>query len=376
MNGKRILLLLKIIFTLFFLVFFNGCGGDKPKFTPEELAGIPLPQKDGLPQVTGGFVLKVENETITAAEIVTALREHFEDKAKGKNFEQFKTDAAPQVEQFIVNKISDILLYNQGRNKLGENIDEALEKAVKAEVRKYINNFGGDWAKAQQALKRDGMDWTSFKEYQKRIIISQSYISYQMPEKKKVTYNELLDYYNKIKYESFTTPAMIKFRLIDIQPAKLEVTDSNTTRQEIAAKLVNDLLDRIKAGEDFGELARQYSHGHRQMFGGLWKPVQPGSLAKPFDILAEYAEKTKQGQIAGPIEADNHIFIMKLEEKNPEGVKPLAEVQNQIEEKILFEQRKKAVDELTAKLVEEAEIAKKDEFINSCLRRIYLICNQ
>jgi len=123
-------------------------------------------------------------------------------------------------------------------------------------------------------------------------------------------------------------------------------------------------------------LARQYSHGHRQMFGGLWKPVQPGSLAKPFDILAEYAEKTKQGQIAGPIEADNHIFIMKLEEKNPEGVKPLAEVQNQIEEKILFEQRKKAVDELTAKLVEEAEIAKKDEFINSCLRRIYLICNQ
>jgi len=85
--------------------------------------------------------------------------------------------------------------------------------------------------------------------------------------------------------------------------------------------LAGELLGRIDNGEGFGALAGQYSHGHRRLFGGLWKPVQPESLAEPYDILAAEAEKIEPGRTTGPIEAANgeHIFIMKLEDKQSQN---------------------------------------------------------
>lgn len=153
-----------------------------------------------------------------------------------------------------------------------------------------------------------------------------------------------------MKDEFFFRRAVLRFRLIDIEPAKLEVTDPNQNRLEKAEELADELMGRLRTGEDFGELAKRYSNGHRAMFGGLWKPVEPGSLAKPYDILAGEAERIKPGQIAGPIKAGEHIFIMKLEDKQSAGFEPFEDVQSQVEAQIFFERRKKAVDEFSTSL--------------------------
>ena len=354
------------------LLLMSGCGGsDKPRLTEEELARIPFAQKTGLPEASGGFVLAVGGETVTSDEVIAPLIEHLKPIAQRSDFERFKEQARGQVEQVLTNKISNILLYREAKRKAPEQIDEALERLAEAEVRKFIVSFEGDYARAEQALKQMGMDWASFKEYQKKMMLSQSYIASQLPENKPIIYSELLDCYDKMKEEFFTTPAMLKFRLIDIEVAKLELSDPNQNRQEQAKQLANELLRRIQAGEDFGKLAEQYSHGHRALFGGLWKPVQPGSLAKPYDILVAEAERIEPGQIAGPIETGGHIFIMELVEKRPESVKSFEEVQKEVEAKINFDRRKQAVDELNAKLVRQAALTQRDEFIDFCLEKIY-----
>jgi peptidyl-prolyl cis-trans isomerase SurA len=358
------------------LLLVTGCGGNKPKLTEAELERIPLAQKTGLPECSGGFVLAVCGETITADEIITPLIGNFRSIAQTSNFEQFKERARPELEKVVVTKVSNILLYQQAKKQAGENIDERLEKLADSEVRKFVVGFGGDYARAEEALKQMGMDWRSFKEYQKKMILSQSYVSSQLPDKKAVSHSELMDCYNEMKEKSFTTPAILKFRLIDIQPAKLEVTDPNKDRLDQARELANELIGRLQAGEDFDTLAKQYSHGYRREFGGLWKPVQPESLAEPYDILAVQAEKIEPGQIAGPIETSGHIFIMKLEEKQPKTIKPFREVQKEIEAKIVFERRKNAVDELGDKLVQQAALGKEDEFIDFCVGEIYRLSNQ
>jgi parvulin-like peptidyl-prolyl isomerase len=185
-----------------------------------------------------------------------------------------------------------------------------------------------------------------------------------------------MDGYNRMKDELFVTTAMLKFQLIDIEVAKLEVAEPNQSRLEQARELADELMRRLQAGEDFGELANKYSHGHRRQFGGLWKPVQPGSLAEPYDILAAEAELIEPGQLAGPTEADGHIFIMKLVEKRPEDVEPFEKVQEQVKAKIIFERRKRAVDKLTAEFVQQVVLNGKDEFIEFCTRKIYLMSNQ
>ena len=359
------------------LLLIAGCGGgDKPRFTEEELADIPLGQKTGLPEASGGFVLAVGGETITSDEIIAQLIEYFRPVAQSSDFVTFKQQAGPQLEHILMTEVSNILLYSQAKRQAGEDIDELLEKLADAEVRKFVVSFGSDYARAEQALKQDGMDWASFKEYQKRMILSQSYVASQLPESKPITYSELIDRYNRMRDELFTTPAKLKFRLIDIQPEKLEIEDPNESRQELAKRLADELIGRIHRGEDFGELAKQYSHGHRRTFGGSWKPIQPASLAEPYDILAVEAERLKPGQFAGPVEAGEHIFIMKLEEKQAESIEPLEKVQSQVEAKIKFDRRKKAVDELGAKLIQQARVGNRDAFIDFCLRKIYWISNQ
>ena len=357
------------------LLWIAGCKA-KPKFTEEELALMPPPKKEGLPEASGGFVLVVGGKTITSDEITAAVIERFRPAAQRSNFEQFKELTRPALEQILTNKISSILLYNQAKSEGGEGIDERLDKVVENEVKKFILNFEGDYARAEQALKEMGMDWQSFREYQKKAILSQSYIASQLPEDRPITYSELVDCYNEMKEESFIIPAMIKFRLIDIEAAKIEVADPNENRQEKTRELADKLVRQIRQGGDFGELAKQYSHGHMRGFGGLWKPVQPASLAKPYDILAVEAERMEPGQIAGPVDAGEHIFIMRLEGKRPRSFEPLEEVQKQVEAKIVFERRIKTIDELESKFVEQASVGEKDEFIDFCLEKIYRMSNQ
>jgi parvulin-like peptidyl-prolyl isomerase len=170
---------------------------------------------------------------------------------------------------------------------------------------------------------------------------------------------------------------MIQFRLIDIQPAKLDAADPNEKRQ-LAEKAANELLARIKAGEDFAELAKtsQYSHGHMRTFGGLWKPVKPDSLAPPYDVLSAAAQKTEPNQVAELIRTPEHIFIMKLQQKQLAGYEPFEYVQGFVRQAVLIDRQNELLDKLNAIVQQQADLGQTDEFIDFCLEQIHQICNQ
>lgn len=248
------------------LLLTGGCGGtDKPRFSKEELARMPFPQRSGLPECSGGFVLSVGGETITSDEIIGSiirrkgvfvpLIESLRPIAQKNDREQFKEQARPQVEQVINSKLSRILLYQRAKEQAGEGVDEALEKLAEEEIR---IRFGRDDTKVNAALKQMGMNRQNYKEYLKMMILNQSYRVSRIRDNRPITYSELLKCYNEMKDE-FVQPAVIKFRLIDIKVAELEVSDPNQDRRQLARDLANELVGRIRAGEDIGELYEKYS---------------------------------------------------------------------------------------------------------------------
>jgi parvulin-like peptidyl-prolyl isomerase len=179
-----------------------------------------------------------------------------------------------------------------------------------------------------------------------------------------------------MKDKAFAKVARITFRLIDVQPARLKVPDPNEDRRGLAKELADRLFARIQSGEDFAELAKQYSHDEWREFGGLWRPVNPASLAAPYDILAAQAETMEAGQVSSPIEVEGHIFIMKLEEKQSAGYEPFEQVQGRVEEQVIFERQKEVFDRLNARIVRQAELGRTDKFIDFCLEKIYQRSNQ
>ena len=374
-----------VFLSVLMLLLIGGCGdGSKP--TDAELERQALTRRIRLVEASGGYVLIVGGETITSDEIIESPVEsggrfvlpieHFKPIAQASELEQFKARVRGQLKEIVSAKISNILLYQQAKRQAGKNIDQALDKQAEKALREFVVAFGGDQIKADEALEQMGMDWKSFREYQKRLILTQWYLGSKFSNNKPVTYRELMDCYNEMKDKYFAKPGIVQFRLIDIQPAKLELTDPNEDRYQLAEKLAIELARRIRSGEDFGELAKQYSHGPMREFGGLWRPVQPGSLAPPYDMLAAEAWNTEPGQIAHLIITPEHVFILKLEEKQSAGYEPFEKVQEQVRNKIILDRRKEIAGRVNATLLQQAELSETDEFVDFCLEKIYQMRDQ
>lgn len=138
------------------LFFAGGCGDSSdPVSTEDQLQRSILVRKAGQPGV-----LVVGNEVVTCDEIIAtpmeynqmivSLAELLAPAAQAGSLEQFKQLARPRVEEVITSRISYILLYQQAKRQVGENIDESLEKAAEKEWRRFVLRFGGDEAKAEE----------------------------------------------------------------------------------------------------------------------------------------------------------------------------------------------------------------------------------
>ena len=357
------------------VVFWGGCRSNTlptGKFSDEEMANIKLVDRGNLPLPAGGFVLSVGSETITVDEIVSLARRNAGWEGRGGSFEQFKIQARGIVQDAVLGKVSDILLYQKAKGKAPENIEEVLEKVAESEVNRFVTSYNGNYAAAQEAIAEMGLDWQGFRDYKKREMLIQSYLSEKLSAEQPITHGEMLDYYNLIKDERFEWEGTIEFRLIDIQAAKVEMSGyEDLTREEVGSKVANELFESISQGREFGEIAREHSHGHRAEYGGLWTTVTAGSLMAPHDVLEAEAEKMEAGEVSGVIENDGHFFIMKLEDKRQRGYKAFEEVQESIEREIRLHRRMRRYEELIMKLINQANITDMDDFVDFCVEAAY-----
>jgi len=378
---------LLVVLGLSVLFSGGGCGEKSPTLTDAELEQIAITEKIQTVEKAGGLVLVVGGDTITSDEVLNTSADRYGEAnktvvelltpvANGNDPNRFRELARGLLKNVVLDRTSGVLLYQHAKREIGEGANEALDTMAEKELRKFVLRYGGDEAKADEALRAMGMDRKKFKDEQKKLVITQSYVASKLSYKRPVTYGELVECYEKHKDELFHREAKLKFRLIDIDILKVPVKSLDENRLEAARKLGEELAKRARAGEDFAKLAEEYSHDHRRAFGGLWPEVQPDSLAEPYSALAEMARQINPGQIAGPAEAVGHIFVMKLEEKQLEGYEPLEKVQGRVNERILADRHNEAVRMLTDRLLREAAIGETDEFIDFCLNKIYAMSRE
>ncbi|AQT68153.1 peptidylprolyl isomerase [Anaerohalosphaera lusitana] len=377
MSVRKSLMIIGIAGFCAVLLFSAGCfkaKGGFGRYSEEEMQEIDLAQRDNLPVPTGGLVLSVRGEAISVDEVIEPLQSGFE-KIAGTNFQTFVEQSRPAVSRVVMNKVTDILLYNQAQRKAGDNaqMEDKLEQAVESEVDRFIVEWGGDYAKAQAAIEEMGMDWKSFREYQKRMLLTQSYLGEKLKSETEVVSRRRMKKFYDENQELFEQKGVLDFKLIDIRPEKLadEQVEEGQDRKDAAIQLAGSLYARAKAGDDFGELAEEYSHGHMAISGGDWDAVTPGSLAAPYDAIEEAAKDMEAGELSGPIVADGHVFVMQLEEYRAGGVVSFAEAQDKIEYQLKTQRRREQFNEIIAELMEQANVQGMDRFVEYCLVEAY-----
>lgn len=351
------------------VIFLTGCNSKKlphGKYSEEEMESIPFANKSELPQATGGMSMRIYSETITVGEILGYVEQKLKPLAEKSDAETFLSQALPDIRETLRNKVTDVLLYQEARKTAPEDIDEKISKAVESEIARFVAGYGNNYALAENAIKRMGMDWKSFREYEKKLILTQSYISSTVKEEKRFAYRDLLDYYESVKAEQFSKPGFVEFSIIDIDPG-------NLTAEQAAADRIEEVLAKLDTGEDFAEVAKQYSHGPFAAMGGKLEPVSldSGSLAEPYGTLAKEAQRMQPGQIIGPIEILGHLFVLKLDQLELGESKSFEEVQHLVEQQLQFLNRQKQYLELVQKLIAKADFVQLEQFSQFCALEAY-----
>jgi parvulin-like peptidyl-prolyl isomerase len=293
--------------------------------------------------------------------------------AKETTLDQFMELTRPYLRQRMNTCISNTVLYKKAKRELardyGDKVDEKLEGYVDKDWRQFVLEKGeGSEVVAEEVLKKKGMTRATYKEQTKRLILAR--YSLKLVTDRPITHGELVACYDEMKSE-FAVPPLVQFRLIEIQPDKVEVKDPNENRLIKARVLAEDLARRVKDGANFAMLAEQQSHGLRRETGGLWPASDPNAFLPPYDAVAAKATELEVGQVAGPLDIGGRFFIVKLEQKRARGYQPLPEVQKKLEAKIAEDRREEAIKQIDAEIAAQTAMVDTNVFLDRCLEYVY-----
>lgn len=150
--------------------------------------------------------------------------------------------------------------------------------------------------------------------------------------KVEVSDDEISEYYNEHPDE-FQNPKTVEARhiLIKVKP------DAAAEEVAKAKEKIEDILKKAKAGQDFAELAKQYSEGPSKSKGGNLGSFRREAMVKPF---ADKAFAMQAGEISDPVRTRFGWHIIKVEKVNEATVTTLADARDNIRKKLADEKAK------------------------------------
>ncbi len=199
----------------------------------------------------------------------------------------------------------------------------------------------------QQASK-DGLDKgpeieEKLQDLRKRLVV-EAYLKKKVETESNVSDEDLKKFYEQNK-DKFKTGEQIKASHILVK-----------TEQE-----AKSILDQIKAGGSFEELAKKNSVDSSAAKGGdLWW-FGKGSMVPAFERAAL---ALKEGQVSEVVKSDFGYHIIKLTGKRPAGIRPLEEVKEQIKGAIMPGKQQEVFQKIKEELKKTAKITIKEDVIN------------
>ena len=206
-------------------------------------------------------------------------------------------------------------------------------KAKKADIDSYIARIQAQSnlsdKEFEAALIEQNM---SMEDYRTRVAseVEQAILmSREIGAKVNVTPEDVQRYYDE-HIDEYTQPAQIRVRHV-FRPLS---TSANEAEEREAIGVVYQVRQRALAGENFGNLADQYSGGPGAGSGGDLGYFERGQMPEGIEQVAFSLEN---GDISQPFRTNSGMHLLKVEDKRNAGLQPLETVSEEIKNKLYSE---------------------------------------
>ncbi|HTL69424.1 MAG TPA: peptidylprolyl isomerase [Lacunisphaera sp.] len=308
-------------------------------------AEVKNPPPDNLNmRYANGIAAIVEDHIITVDDIRREIGPLIPEVQKqSRNEQEFNEKLESLQEDVIQNLIDRVLIvkdfYKDEKRKVPASyIDNQLAETI-------ITQFDGDRSKYLAYLRSRGI---SQKDYRKEIEEDMIYGYMRQQQQKSastVSPVKIETYYNENK-ERFYQEDSVHLRLIQLARAADETDQALRARAE-------EVMEQLKAGADFGDLARKYSNDSRKGKGGDWGWQRRSDLRKEFsDVIFAL----KKGEHSEPLIMPEGAFILFVEDRKYAGVQSIDEVRPEIEHTLLQQGTRQATERWLEKLRRNAYI--------------------
>jgi len=306
-------------------------------------------------RVVEEIVARVNNEIITYSEYQKSeseLHEEVRQDCQGCGQDRLNQLYEERQKNLLRDQIDQSLLEQRAKD-LGISVENDVIKRLD-QVRQQ-NNFPTMEA-LQAAVEGQGMSWEDYKGNFRNQLLTQEVIRREVGSRVDIGHDDVKKYYDEHKQE-FVRPEQVVL-------ADIFLSTEGKTPEQVAViqKKANDLLARLKKGDDFSELAKRNSEGPTAKDGGELGAFERGQLSKQ---LEDTVFALNKNQLTDVIQTKTGFEVLKVLEHFEAGLQPVEKVEPEIENRIYAERMAPILRNYLGELREESYVVVKPGYVDT-----------
>jgi len=257
-----------------------------------------------------GVVAVVGDEVILKSEVDEQLAFYLM-QAQIDPADTVKVEAARK--EILDRMVDAKVIVNEARKRKMIITKQELDQAVEDAVKEVKGRMGSE-AKFKEQMGKEGLTEEKLRTRYRRELESQllamKLVDREVRSKIKVTDQDVDSFYTERKQDLPKKPAEVTLAQVVVLP----VIDSTVDKR--AREKAQTILDSIRAGQNFEQLAAQYSEDASSENGGDIGVIKKGEFEESFE---KAALALSPGQVSGVVRTRFGYHIIKLVEKDDQG---------------------------------------------------------
>jgi PPIC-type PPIASE domain len=308
---------------------------------------------EGEPFAAGEVVAIVGGQPILVGDMLLEINQLFEKHMPGAN-KEIRNREMPNAVKALTQKYVDAkLLFIDTVRKLPESadVDKIMEEAAKefdnSALPKIMEKAGAKSPNEYDAaLRSKGSSLRQMRENWAREQLVSYFVMQNLKFEKDITHEQLLKYYQD-HLADYHQPSRARWEELMVRFDKYPNRDAAF---EALVKMGNEVV----YGAKLEAVAKRASNGITAADGGQHDWVTKGSIAA--ENLDKAIFSLPLNELSEMIETKLGVHIIRVLEREMEHNRPFVDVQSEIKEKLVQENRSKAIEDYIAKLREEIPV--------------------